>query len=103
MWYDAPSDDIEWRTSSKNVTLEIVPAKAAWKAAYNKGGNETELVTKLFIRARESVVASTRGQTMTEYALILAAIAVVVYGTYRVLGNNIGSLASGVDSALTNA
>ena len=56
----------------------------------------------MFIRARESVVRSTRGQTMTEYALILAAIAVVVYGTYRV-GNNIGTLASGVDSALTNA
>jgi Flp pilus assembly pilin Flp len=43
------------------------------------------------------------GQTMTEYALILAAIAVVVYGTYRALGNNIGSLANGVDSTLTNA
>jgi hypothetical protein len=27
----------------------------------------------------------------------------VVYGTYRVLSNNIGSLASGIDSALTNA
>jgi Flp pilus assembly pilin Flp len=60
-------------------------------------------VTRMFIRARESVVRNTRGQTMTEYALILAAIAVVVYGTYRVLGNNIGSLASGVDSALANA
>ena len=60
-------------------------------------------VTKMFIRARESVVRNTRGQTMTEYALILAAIAVVVYGVYRVLGNNIGSLASGVDSTLTNA
>jgi Flp pilus assembly pilin Flp len=60
-------------------------------------------VTKLLIRARESVVRNTRGQTMTEYALILAAIAIVVYGTYRVLGNNIGSLASGIDSALSNA
>ena len=60
-------------------------------------------VMKMFIRARESVVRNTRGQTMTEYALILAAIAVVVYGVYRVLGNNIGSLASGVDSTLTNA
>ena len=49
-------------------------------------------ITKMFVRARESVVRSTRGQTMTEYALILAAIAVVVYGTYRALGNNIGSL-----------
>jgi Flp pilus assembly pilin Flp len=60
-------------------------------------------ITKLFIQARESVVRNTRGQTMTEYALILAAIAVVVYGTYQVLGNNIGSLASGVDSTLVNA
>ena len=60
-------------------------------------------VTKIFIRARELVVRNIRGQTMTEYALILAAIAVVVYGTYRVLGNNIDSLASGIDSALVNA
>jgi Flp pilus assembly pilin Flp len=60
-------------------------------------------VTKLFIRVRESVVRNTRGQTMTEYALILAAIAVVAWGAYSLMGNNIGSLASGVDSALTNA
>ena len=32
----------------------------------------------MFIRARESVVRNTRSETMTEYALILAAIAVVV-------------------------
>jgi Flp pilus assembly pilin Flp len=62
-----------------------------------------EAVTKMFIRVRESMVRKHRGQTMTEYALILAAIAVVVYGTYKVLGNNIATLASGVDSALTNA
>ena len=60
-------------------------------------------VTKMFIRVRESVVRNMRGQTMTEYALILAAIAVVVYGVYQVMGKDIGSLASGVDSALTNA
>jgi Flp pilus assembly pilin Flp len=59
--------------------------------------------TKVFIHAREFVVRNTRGQTMTEYALILAAIAVVVYGVYAAMGNNIGSLANGVDSALTNA
>jgi hypothetical protein len=35
--------------------------------------------------------------------LARVSIAVVVSGTYRVLGNNIGSLASGVDSALVNA
>ena len=62
-----------------------------------------ESATKMFIRARESVARNSRGQTMTEYALILAAIAVVVYGVYAAMGNNIGSLANGVDSALTNA
>jgi Flp pilus assembly pilin Flp len=58
---------------------------------------------KMFIRAREYVIRSTRGQTMTEYALILAGIAVVVYGTYKALDNNITSLSTGVDSTLTNA
>jgi Flp pilus assembly pilin Flp len=62
-----------------------------------------DLFTKAFLKVRERFVRFHRAQTMTEYALILAAIAVVVYGTYRALGNNIGSLASGVDSALTSA
>ena len=62
-----------------------------------------EALKTLFVRVRESVIGSARGQTMTEYALILAAIAIVVYGTYKVLGNNIGTLASGIDSSLTNA
>jgi len=61
-----------------------------------------ESIKRMFICARESVVRR-RGQTMTEYALILAAIAVVVYGAYHAMGNNIGTLASGIDSALTNA
>ena len=58
------------------------------------------LITRRYVRIREIAL---RGQTMTEYALILAAIAVVVYGVYAAMGNNIGTLASGVDSALTNA
>jgi Flp pilus assembly pilin Flp len=62
-----------------------------------------DLITKVFVKVRERFVRLHRAQTMTEYALILAAIAVVVYGTYKVLGNSIGSLASGVDSDLTNA
>jgi Flp pilus assembly pilin Flp len=62
-----------------------------------------DLFTKAFVKVRERFVRFHRAQTMTEYALILAAIAVVVYGTYKVLGNSIGSLASGVDSDLTNA
>jgi Flp pilus assembly pilin Flp len=66
-------------------------------------GGKKKSTAKLFIRARECVFRKLRAQTMTEYALILAAIAVVVWGTYSLMGDNIGSLASGVDSALTNA
>jgi Flp pilus assembly pilin Flp len=55
------------------------------------------------VGTRETLLGQVRGQTMTEYALILAAIAVVVYGAYAAMGNNIGSLANGVDSSLTNA
>jgi Flp pilus assembly pilin Flp len=68
-----------------------------------KEEKKMDLFSKAFLKVRERFVRLHRAQTMTEYALILAAIAVVVYGTYRALGNNIGSLASGVDSALTNA
>ena len=62
-----------------------------------------ESATKMFIRARENVLRNNGGQTMTEYALILAAVGIVVYGAYAVMGNNIRTLASGIDSALTNA
>jgi Flp pilus assembly pilin Flp len=62
-----------------------------------------ESATKMFIRARESVVRSLSGQTMTEYALIIAAVGVVAWGAYNVMGHDIGSMASGIDSDLTSA
>jgi Flp pilus assembly pilin Flp len=62
-----------------------------------------ELVSKFFVRAREIVLRRTKGQTMTEYVLILGAIAIVVYSTYQLLGQNISSAISGVDSTLTSA
>jgi Flp pilus assembly pilin Flp len=62
-----------------------------------------ESVAKTFIRVREPVVRRIRVQTMTEYTLVVVAVAVAVFGTYLALGNNIGSLASGVDSTLTNS
>jgi Flp pilus assembly pilin Flp len=62
-----------------------------------------EFIENIFVRNREIIVKWRRAQTMTEYVLILAAIAIVVYGTYVALGNNISSFASGADSVLTNA
>ena len=53
--------------------------------------------------ARKLVLRKTRGQTMTEYALIIAAIAVVAWGAYNLMGQSIGTMASGIDSNLTNS
>jgi Flp pilus assembly pilin Flp len=59
-------------------------------------------LTKIYVRAREFHRKLTRGQTMTEYAMIVAAIAIVVLVTYQVMGQRINQLASwAVDNDLT--
>ena len=57
-----------------------------------------EFLTKWYVKAREWQ----KGQTMTEYALILAAVAVVVFVTYQLLGQDINKLVNGIDSDLTS-
>ncbi len=44
---------------------------------------------KIDLRVREFLRNVAKGQTMTEYALILAAVAIVVFVTYQVLGQRI--------------
>ncbi|HLX38004.1 MAG TPA: Flp family type IVb pilin [Candidatus Binataceae bacterium] len=41
-----------------------------------------------------------RGQTMTEYALILAAVGVVVYAAYQTMGTTINTLLASIDTNL---
>jgi Flp pilus assembly pilin Flp len=53
-------------------------------------------IAKLVVRAREL----TRGQTMAEYALILAAVAVVVFVGYQTMGTTITTLLTSVDGSL---
>jgi len=53
-------------------------------------------VTEFVARVREY----NRGQTMAEYALILAAVAVVVFVGYQTMGTTITSLLSTIDSSL---
>ena len=62
-----------------------------------------EFLTKLYVRSREFQKKLSKGQTMTEYALILAAIAVVVFVTYEVMGQDIKSLVNIIDSDLSAA
>jgi Flp pilus assembly pilin Flp len=53
-------------------------------------------ITKMFVKAREFQ----KGQTMAEYALIMAAVAVVVFVGYQTMGSTITSLLSTVDTKL---
>ena len=53
-------------------------------------------LNKLVVRVQELH----RGQTMAEYALILAAVAIVVFIGYQTMGTTITALLSSVDSAL---
>jgi len=49
---------------------------------------------------RRGRLRSQRGQTMSEYALVLAAVALVVVGGYRTMGTNVQSVVTKVDSQL---
>jgi Flp pilus assembly pilin Flp len=62
-----------------------------------------KFLTTVYMRLRELDKRLTNGQTMTEYALILAAVAVVVFVTYEVMGQDITKLVTIIDSDLVNA
>jgi len=50
-------------------------------------------ILRIFFRLRESL----HGQTMTEYAFVLAAVAIAVYVTYQVFGQDVSSLVNQVN------
>jgi Flp pilus assembly pilin Flp len=53
-------------------------------------------ITRMYVKMREYQP----GQTMAEYALILAAVAVVVFVGYQTMGTTISNLLGTVDTKL---
>jgi Flp pilus assembly pilin Flp len=53
-------------------------------------------LTRMLVKVREYQ----RGQTMAEYALIMAAVAVVVFVGYQTMGTTVTTLLGSVDSQL---
>ncbi len=51
---------------------------------------------------RDIVSYSAKSQTMTEYALILAAIAITAYLSYQLMSQDIGSMITGIDTGLSS-
>ena len=62
-----------------------------------------EFLTRTYVKVREFQKRLGKGQTMTEYALILAAVAVVVFVTYEVMGQKITALVQAIDTDLAAA
>jgi Flp pilus assembly pilin Flp len=64
-------------------------------------------ITRLYVRLAEGKIArgyakltQGKGQTMTEYAMILSAIAVVVVSGYKTMGTKLTALLTIVDNQL---
>ena len=53
-------------------------------------------LTRIYVKAAEWH----KGQTMTEYALILSAVAVVVFIGYQTMGTDIQGLLNAIDNQL---
>jgi Flp pilus assembly pilin Flp len=53
-------------------------------------------ITRAFVRVREYE----RGQTMAEYALILAAVAIVAFVGYQLMGTTVTTMMTSVDGNL---
>jgi len=73
--------------------------RGQWPISANKTVRRTremEKITRMFVKVREYQ----RGQTMAEYALILAAVAVVVFVGYQTMGTTITGLLSSIDTKL---
>jgi Flp pilus assembly pilin Flp len=64
---------------------------------------EQRHATRSYLGAREEIKRFCRAQTMTEYVLILAAVAVVVFVTYLVMGQSVIKLTNRVNSTLTTS
>ena len=59
-----------------------------------------DLIRKLYVKAYVKADELARGQTMAEYALILAAIAVIVFASYQTMGTKITALVSSINTDL---
>ena len=62
-----------------------------------------ELITRLYLRLRESASGAYRGQTYSEYAFICACIAVSLIEGYQLLGESLTNSVSGIANQVGNA
>jgi Flp pilus assembly pilin Flp len=66
-----------------------------------------DLIGRVYVRLTEAPIArrcarllSGKGQTMTEYAMIVSVVAVTVYAGYKTLGTGASTLVASIDGSL---
>jgi len=74
----------------------MIRQPAKFTADQERGAIAMNWMTRLYVKANEFH----KGQTMTEYALILAAVAVVVVIGYQTMGTDIQNLLTSIDGQL---
>jgi Flp pilus assembly pilin Flp len=89
---------VHYSKSAKPTRCGVLKTGTRPITAKKKNEEDTGMdkITGMFVKVREYH----RGQTMTEYALILSAVAVVVFVGYQAMGTAIGTLLTSVDGKL---
>jgi Flp pilus assembly pilin Flp len=80
--------------SRKTPAASRIPVRGCFDE--RRRNTKMDLIRKLYVKADEFA----RGQTMAEYALILAAVAVIVYAGYQIMGTTITTMLTSVDNQL---
>jgi Flp pilus assembly pilin Flp len=62
-----------------------------------------EFTNRIYLRAREALVRSHRGQTYTEYALVFVFVIIVLITGYQKLGNTLYDAVQGVAGSVSSA
>jgi Flp pilus assembly pilin Flp len=62
-----------------------------------------EIITRLYLRLRETASGAYRGQTYTEYALIFVCVVVALIGGYQLIGNNLVNSVGGIANEVGNS
>jgi Flp pilus assembly pilin Flp len=74
----------------------MTKAHRGQERAFTHGGRLMDLLRKLHLKPLDFA----RGQTMAEYVLIVAAVAVVAFAGYQATGTTVSTLVSSVDTQL---
>jgi Flp pilus assembly pilin Flp len=62
-----------------------------------------EIITRLYLRLRETASGSYGGQTYSEYALVFVCIVVALFGGYQLLGESLSNSVGGLANQVGNS